>query len=32
MSLEDTQMPEMAETMEEPVAEEPQQGLMARRV
>ena len=25
-------MPEMAETMEEPVAEEPQQGLMARRV
>ena len=32
MSLEDTQMPEMAETMEEPVEEEPQQGLMARRV
>ena len=32
MSLEDTQMPEMTETMEEPVEEEPQQGLMARRV
>jgi len=32
MSLEDTQMPEMAEAIEEPVEEEPQQGLMARRV
>jgi hypothetical protein len=32
MSLEDTEMPEETEMIEEPVAEEPQQGLMARRV
>ena len=32
MSLEDTKMPEETEMIEEPVAEEPQQGLMARRV
>tara|TARA_R100001015_G_C4513717_1_gene84653 strand:- start:34 stop:555 length:522 start_codon:yes stop_codon:yes gene_type:complete len=32
MSLEDTKIPEETEMIEEPVAEEPQQGLMARRV
>mgnify|MGYP003117274372 CR=1 FL=1 len=32
VSLEDTKMPEETEMIEEPVAEEPQQGLMARRV
>ena len=32
MSLEDTEMPEPQETMEEPMKEPEQQGLMARRM
>ena len=32
MSLEDTEMPESQETMEQPMEEPEQQGLMARRI
>ena len=32
MSLEDTEMPEPQETMEQPMEEPEQQGLMARRM